>query len=255
MSADVVHAAEPPAAKKEQAERLKKEGFERFGAGDYAAGIDAMEKAYGLVPAPGYLLNIAFAYDLWGGHCAEGMASFQRFFDACKDKVCADIPKASERFGRLRDKCNVVLAVKTDPPGASIRLDGTERGVSPVDISCTAGSHDLVATLPGYKDGASQVTLEEGKSKSVDIKLEALSPAAAAPAVTPPPPSSTPPPAVVATTPPPAREEADGGATLWILLGVGAAAVAGGVALAFVLGSKEPDPYGGSLGAVFEKGK
>jgi tetratricopeptide (TPR) repeat protein len=67
------------------------------------------------------------------------------------------------------------LVIKTTPPGATIWLDGKERGVSPLNIGeLRSGSHQIKATLSGYKDFTQQVDVIPYSSENVHWALEPL---------------------------------------------------------------------------------
>jgi len=230
----------------QDAEKLKKEGFAQFAAGDYAAGITSMEKAYTLVKGPGYLLNIAIAFDLWGGHCAEARTAFDRFFAQCRPSGCAELKTAEDRSKRVQDKCEVVISAKTDPTGATIKIDGREVGRAPIDAKIGPGTHELEASLEGYKTHVEALTVVEGRPQSLSFALRPIEVPKAPVALVAPPIAP-----VVAP-----REEEDGGLlsspVFWIVTGV--VVVGGGVALALALSSGTADPNGGTLGVVFTPG-
>jgi hypothetical protein len=75
------------------------------------------------------------------------------------------------------------LSVATSPAGATIFIDGTQRGVSPATIpGLSAGSHTLLLKLNGYQDFSAPVTVTAGQTQTSTISL---SPVAAAAAATP----------------------------------------------------------------------
>jgi len=99
-------------------------------------------------------------------------------------------------------------------------LIGAERPTDP-------GSHEVVASAPGYLPAKTQVSLSEGSRHSIKLKLE---PDPNAVAATPEPPAPvTPPPQPIPGTPPPAARQKDN-TLAYVLLGVGGAGiVVGGI--------------------------
>ena len=59
------------------------------------------------------------------------------------------------------------LQVTTTPAGASIFVDGAERGISPATISdLPPGSHTLLLKLGGYQDLSAPVTITTGQTQT-----------------------------------------------------------------------------------------
>jgi len=96
------------------------------------------------------------------------------------------------------------LTIKTRPPGATVFVDGSPVGVSPLSRhSVEPGMHQLEVQLEGYKFARGEITLESKADRTLEFKLEKLP---EPPAPPPPPPSAPaePPPAAPPTEPPPA---------------------------------------------------
>jgi tetratricopeptide (TPR) repeat protein len=69
------------------------------------------------------------------------------------------------------------LVIKTTPPGASIWLDGQQRGVSPLTITdLRSGGHQIKATREGYKDLLQQVEIMPYATENMHWPLEPLVP-------------------------------------------------------------------------------
>lgn len=66
-----------------------------------------------------------------------------------------------------------VLRVQTDPPGASITVDGDFRGGSPATVEVSPDrSHRVVVSRAGYESQERTVTLGRGAEQSLNIRLE-----------------------------------------------------------------------------------
>ncbi len=64
------------------------------------------------------------------------------------------------------------LSVATKPPGATVFLDGVQRGISPVTISGIApGGHTLLVKLDGYADLTAPVTVIAGQTQAYTTGL------------------------------------------------------------------------------------
>lgn len=65
------------------------------------------------------------------------------------------------------------LVIESDPPGAIIAVDGTIVGEAPALANVGVGAHTINADKDGYDQAAMEVTLTEGQSRRVTIKLVA----------------------------------------------------------------------------------
>lgn len=66
-----------------------------------------------------------------------------------------------------------VLRVRTDPPGASITVDGDFRGGSPATLEVSPDrAHRVVVSRAGYESQERTVTLGRGAERSLTIRLE-----------------------------------------------------------------------------------
>jgi hypothetical protein len=127
---------------------LKAEGFRQFAQGHYEAGIQAMERAYATARAPDFLLNVAVAYDKWGHHCQEALEALQRYFAACA--ACTNQEVAQAKFAELTKKCEVDLAIDTEPSGSLLRVDHAPLALeTPVRLRLARGVHRATVIHPG----------------------------------------------------------------------------------------------------------
>jgi hypothetical protein len=62
--------------------------------------------------------------------------------------------------------------VSSTPAGATVLLDGTNRGTSPVTLTdLSAGDHTLVLKMNGYLDYSTKVTVSTGSTATVTATL------------------------------------------------------------------------------------
>jgi len=67
------------------------------------------------------------------------------------------------------------LRVETEPTGATIYIDGRERGISDMTFTgITAGIHTVIVELDGYQSSGALVTVEEGDMAVVHLVLVPL---------------------------------------------------------------------------------
>lgn len=73
------------------------------------------------------------------------------------------------------------VSVATSPKGASIVIDGVQRGISPATIpGLSPGSHTLLVKLDGYADLSVPVSVTGGQTKDYALVLTPLAGAATA---------------------------------------------------------------------------
>jgi len=156
-------------AERAEARRLKDEAFAKIAEGSFGEGIDRLEAAYGAVPHPTFLFNIAVVYDQWSGHCEESLTAFDRFFAACDD--CSALETAEVRFGRVKEKCEVVLSVETVPDGAGVEIDGELAGSTPFETTLRPGRHRVVLRKDGFRAREEKLALEPGRDRQLSVTL------------------------------------------------------------------------------------
>jgi hypothetical protein len=139
------------------------------------------------------------------------------------------------------------LAVRSDPPGAVVTLDGKMIGAAPLARieGFAAGSHALYFTQDGYEPQEQQVVVQKGQALLVQVQLKPAAAVAVAPVPPTPPPAPEPAPAppepaptTVTTAPaepadwvqPPPYPHWDS-VVAWTGLGLGGLVAAGGGAL------------------------
>lgn len=65
------------------------------------------------------------------------------------------------------------VSVSTDPPGARVFIDGSQEGISPVEIDKVAhGRHTVVVVKPGFAKREKEIELEYGEELSVYLRLK-----------------------------------------------------------------------------------
>ncbi|MFT3709419.1 MAG: PEGA domain-containing protein [Archangium sp.] len=67
------------------------------------------------------------------------------------------------------------LVVESEPPGAIIAVDGNIIGEAPALANVGVGAHTIAADKDGYQQQTMEVTITEGQSRRVTIKLQAAS--------------------------------------------------------------------------------
>lgn len=69
------------------------------------------------------------------------------------------------------------LTIQSNPSKASVWIDGSYRGTTPVSRNIAKGSHRIKVTKPGYKDWEQTITLSSDKTlRATDVRLEKKKP-------------------------------------------------------------------------------
>jgi len=66
---------------------------------------------------------------------------------------------------------SATVRVHTVPPGASVRINGQDRGPSDSDLELEAGDYQVEASLPGYDTAQTTFSLKARESKTVELTL------------------------------------------------------------------------------------
>lgn len=161
------------------AEALFKAGRDLIKKGDYAAGCPKFEASLRLNPTASTMLNIARCQE-HEGKLAMAWASYNRA------RTLNDETKGAERRRELDavatkglaaleprlPKLRVALARK--PPGLKVMRGDKEILPAALGeaIPVDPGDYEVSASAPGYKAVKRSVTLNEGKTETVEIALE-----------------------------------------------------------------------------------
>jgi hypothetical protein len=171
-----------------QAENLRTAGKAAFAKGEYETALKQLQGALGLyeeaiasvakfevVPETlGYLgaASLALGYD------DDAKDYFQRVLALMPDSSPLDeYPAAAvQLFDKLKaqqgKKKKGSLVVRTTPAGATIRVDGTERGKSPVTVAeLPRGEHFVQATGEDGSVGGAKVEVKGGRAENVTVEL------------------------------------------------------------------------------------
>lgn len=181
--------AQPSSADKETARNLMKEGDAKFSSRDFAGALKAYEAAHAIMQVPSTGLPLAKA-QLEKGLLVEARDTLLQVTRHPKEaNEPAAYAKAREEATDLAQKIapripSVTIAVEGAPSGTAVevKVDGTS--VPPAALSAprkvNPGSHVITASASGFKTATSNVTVKEGDTQKVTLKLVAGSDGAAA---------------------------------------------------------------------------
>jgi hypothetical protein len=209
--------------KRAEARKAYGEAESKFQSGDFEAALAGYKTANDALPAPMTLYKMAICLDKLD-KAADAIAAYGAFLGSNPPaSMEAKVTEAQGRVADLKKKTPVVVKVKSDPPGASVSLDGVaQMGVTPLDVKTTPGHHKVHLTSPGYEAVDKELDVEAGAEATVDANLPKSIPIAEAP---PPPP----PPKPAEKPPEPAPERRSNTAAYVVLAVAGAGAIVGGI--------------------------
>ncbi len=168
------------AADKATARQLALEGVQQYQAEKWAESLDRMQRAQALYDAPVHLLYIARA-QVKLGRLVEGAETYRRLArtvlpadapEAFKDAVATgqrELPEVEARIPRLR-----IDVEPTDAEGLEVKLGDTVVPIAALGVNrpTNPGSHVARASAPGYTSAQADVTLAEGATESIRLRLE-----------------------------------------------------------------------------------
>ncbi len=216
--------AKPDKATKDKAREAFKHGQEKLAANDFMGAAAAFKEADALIPSAQARYKIAFALDK-AGKGPEALAEYQLFLAGNVPESMADSKAAAEK--RVAELGTATLKVTTNPPGASVKIDG-ERALdaSPMSAPVKPGKHKVEVTMPDHEPTTREVDVVAGAIAEVSLDLKAVPPPPPPPAAS----SAAPVASSAAPVAPPPPAEPRSKVPAYVVLGVGgAAAVVGAV--------------------------
>jgi tetratricopeptide (TPR) repeat protein len=160
------------AEQRSDAERQAEQAFQRgtrlFEAEDFLGAARQFEEAYHISPIASVHFNIARSYEL--AEMRELAAQHYRAFLDARAGNPERRQTVRQRLDELSEGLGWV-AVTTEPPGATLFVDGQQRGISPAALAMTPGTHTIEARL---EDSSETRTVEVGEAeRAISIRLGA----------------------------------------------------------------------------------
>jgi hypothetical protein len=143
--------------------------------GDWQTAILEYKRAYALKPHPSVLFNIANNYEKLGdwSNAADYLG---KYLEASPD--AEDRAEVEQRIATLRARAasargggaaqgSGVLVVRANVDGATVKLDGTPIGKTPLTLAVSAGHHVLELEMPGHAPARREIDVTPGGSEEV----------------------------------------------------------------------------------------
>ncbi len=155
-------------------DRFRK-GVELFKERRFREAASEFEAAYRLKPHGAIQFNVA--------QCREKLEEWPGALRSYHDYL-REVPDATDRAAvraamrrieeRLAGAGVQVLLVYTDPPGATVALEGRERGASPLHAVLAPGRYAVSLALDGHEPVAETIELSKGGSRVLDVVLRPI---------------------------------------------------------------------------------
>jgi tetratricopeptide (TPR) repeat protein len=169
--------AQAPARDPVAAEALFRAGRELVAAGRYAEGCPKFEASFALDPSAGTLLNIAKCHE-HDGAIATAWETYSRALVLSREIPAAErrkgiVAAATKEIAALEPRLPKLRIVITAVPLLEVKRDGKVLPPAALTEALPAdpGKHEVSAGAPGYRAETRSVTLEEGKTTTVEIAL------------------------------------------------------------------------------------
>lgn len=128
----------------------------------YARALKAYEKAFELYPLAQIYFPIGLAEQKLGRYL-DAIRHYQQLLDEVENIKPALKAEVDKRMAQVKKKISV-LTIKVEPDGATIGVDGEEKGSSPLalPVFLKPGEHTISVTADGRVPYEKKITLEAG---------------------------------------------------------------------------------------------
>jgi hypothetical protein len=135
---------------------------------DFVGALQAFKESYELKPAPQALFNMGMCQKALSLY-VEAIESFELYLvDEAAAKNTTKREQAQEAIAEM-EKSVAKVGIQGAPDGASIKVDGRERGTSPLDqpLRLNPGTHTLLLTKPGYEPFEVELVLKAAEVRVI----------------------------------------------------------------------------------------
>ena len=183
-----VDAAADTSNRAEQRKTLAKakyeEGVEAYRGARYVDAVRLFLEADAISPSAALSYNIARAYEKLADD-AQTLRWYRNYL-----RLSPKAKNASEVDGYVRSLSSALakrgiqqLTILTSPPGATVAIDGTPLGVSPLTVELRPGPHSALVSRRGFADVSGKFTLAQATPMDLVVNLQTARNAGATAAV------------------------------------------------------------------------
>lgn len=175
---------------RERAKQLYEQGVTAFREGRYSDAVDKLLEADRVMPNAAFSYNIALVYEQMGDErsALRWLRNYLRQSTQPTDADAATVAKVRKLESALQSQGLQQVSILSEPPGATIQLDGRALGITPFTTEITPGIHRITLMLEGYEPAQRDFELRPDRSTDVAFALvtrqQALPPATGSEAAT-----------------------------------------------------------------------
>ena len=171
-SASPAVSAPSPAEPRELAKARYEQGVEAYQSDRYADAVRLFLEADAISPSAALSYNIARAYEKLSDD-AQTLRWYRNYL-----RLNPRANNATEVQGYVRTLSQALakkgiqqLTVLSTPPGATVAIDGSPLGVTPLSVELKPGAHTALLSMRGFSDAASNFDLPAGAPLDVTVTL------------------------------------------------------------------------------------
>jgi tetratricopeptide (TPR) repeat protein len=168
-----------PEERLDEALRLSELGRLHFEGREFEEAADAFSRAWSLHPDPVLGYNAGRSYENAGDY-QLALAFYQATLDLepadadIRDRCSDGVVRITNILSRLEEDLSqrpARVEVRSDPEGAVVRIDGDERGSTPMEIELLPGTYEFAVALDTYEPYEETVSLEPAQALVMRITL------------------------------------------------------------------------------------
>lgn len=162
----------PSSADLERARALFEHGAQAFAQRKNVEAVYYFQRAAALVPSAGFAYNIGLAYEDMGD-IGRALAAYRQYlWQEPNGERKADVEtRVLALEQRLANVGLQQLSVRSEPPGATVLVDETPRGITPWTGELPPGKHRVRVLLQGHRASEAEVQLERLRAADLSLVL------------------------------------------------------------------------------------
>ncbi len=157
----------------ERAKSEYKEGWKLLQKKRYKAALAHYERSYQLSARPRTLFNIALCYEGMGDSDAA-IAKLQQFIETAESRDANFLADARAKLKAYRNKVGAQVVVTSRPTGATVIVDDTVRGHTPLRLHLSSGHHIVEVERRGSRTSGRRIEVLAGKNMKETFQLDAV---------------------------------------------------------------------------------
>jgi len=161
------------AAARDRAKQLYGQGQLAYREGRYSEAIDKLLEADRVMPNAAFSYNIALVYEKMGDQrsALRWLRSYLRQSGkGVNDEATQE--KVRKFESELQARGLQQVSILSNPPGATLQIDGHALGLTPFTTELTPGMHRIALSLPGHAPVQKDFELRSDRSLDVEVLLE-----------------------------------------------------------------------------------